>query len=179
MTQRRRSRERGAAMVEAAVAIGLFVAIWACLTFVFELTTRKHAAQIEARDAAWAWALNSCEDGAFSRGGSRVEADDPDALDQVHADSSVPSGTEPLPQEGDVLLDQAANSGQGLELGEHWGVARASASRSEVSGPAFLPLTAMTPSSTVEVLCDEKPRGANPRDVLSFLWGTRDMLWGN
>lgn len=164
-------------MTEAVVALSLFVALWACLTFVFELSTRKHSAQLEARDAAWAWALASCEEGKHTRGGYRMDGDDEGALNQIHADTSVPQGTEALPQEGDELLYQAGRSGQGLELGESWGVARATASRGEVKGPAFLPLNAITPSSTMEVQCDEKPRGARPGDVLAFIWSLRDTLY--
>jgi hypothetical protein len=167
-----KQRERGAAMVEAVVAIPLFLVLFAAAIFVLRLYGHKANSRAEARYAVWAYALNSCEEGQYTTSASTsASGDDPPTLDAVQNEESYPETGE-LPQEGDDLIANANDDpNTDLEIGDDWGVARASVSRGPVIAPP--PLVGMgrdSVTTTMEVQCDEKPRGASPGDVLSFVW---------
>jgi hypothetical protein len=128
---------------------------------------RKLATRGEARSLAWEHALSSCEGGAAST----ADAEGTN-LDAVVADRESVQGAE-LTDEGRELADNARDTGD-LELGDSWGVAEASRSSDGWRSYPGFPRESM--ASRFEVQCDEKPRGADPVAVLSFLWDLRNTV---
>jgi hypothetical protein len=126
----------------------------------------SESARIEARAAAWTFALSSCEGGAGT-----LENDDGGNLDDVLSDPEA-GDTPELGADGEELLDEAGGV-QELELGESWGVASATATREPAT---VLRFASSEISSTQRVQCDEKPRGADPLSVLAFLWDLRNTV---
>lgn len=158
---------RGAVLVEALIVAPLLVLLWCAVSFASDAFGRKLATRGEARALAWEHALGSCEGGAASTAASEGAN-----LDTVVADRESVEGAA-LTDEGRELADNARDTGE-LELGDSWGVAEASrSSDSSRSYPGFAPESM---ASHFEVQCDEKPRGADPVSVLSFLWDLRNTV---
>ena len=61
MAARKRARSRGAAMVEAVVAIPFFIAIFFALSFVSELYVSKQRTISVSRQRAWELAMKNCK----------------------------------------------------------------------------------------------------------------------
>jgi hypothetical protein len=111
--------------------------------------------------------LSSCE------GASATTADaEGTNLDAVAADRESVQGAE-LTDEGRELADNARDTGD-LELGDSWGVAEAS--RSSDAWRSYPGFARPSVASRFQVQCDEKPRGADPVSVLSFLWDLRNTV---
>jgi len=164
---RPRARARGAVVVEALIVAPVLVLLWCALAFASDMFARKLFTRSDARAAAWEHALSSCE------GGAAQTADSEGAnLDAVLADDESVEGAE-LPEEGRELAEQASDTGD-LEFGEDWGVAEASSSSE--GARRFLQFRSERVESEFEVQCDEKPRGADPVSVLSFLWDLRNTV---
>lgn len=172
-------------MTEAIVVIPLFLLLLGLSIFAARLYGNTAQARHDARHAAWTYALQSCE-GDAPAGVVGEEVTDP-TLDLVENDPSLPPDAERIPPEGEELLDDARRSDSGLELGESWGVARATIDRGEVQA-RVLPMfrdphhpnepveTTFATRASFEVQCDEKPRGARPLDVLRFIWSLPETL---
>ena len=179
--RRARSRRlaRGAAMTEAAVAIPFFLILFAALVFVHKLYAVKENTRTEARQAMWAYALNACEPGKYtSKQASKTDSGDQPTLDAMNDDGELPKGSGELPPNGEKLLKQAnSDPNTQLEVGDDWGVSRGVVTAEPVVGTG--PLHSMSTGKIItkmEVQCDEKPRGASPADVLSFLWKLPETL---
>lgn len=167
MRDKKLSRARGAALVEALVIAPMLVLLWCAVSFTSDVFGRKLATRGEARAMAWEHALHSCEGGAATT--SETEGAN---LDAVVSDRESIQGAA-LTDEGRELADNARDTGE-LELGDSWGVAEASTSSDGWrSYPRF---TRERVASRFEVQCDEKPRGADPVSVLSFLWDLRNTV---
>jgi hypothetical protein len=167
MPRTARTCARGAALVETLIVAPLLVLSRCALSVASDMYGRKLATRGEARALAWEHALSSCE------GGSASTADaEGTNLDAVVADRESVEGAA-LTDEGRELADNARGTGD-LELGDSWGVAEASQS----SDPwrSYPPFARERVASTFEVQCDEKPRGADPVSVLSFLWDLRNTV---
>lgn len=165
-------------MVEAAVVIPVFLILFAAVVFVLRLYAHKAESRAEARHQVWSYALNACEQGPYTSSSATTAAgDDPPTLDAVQDEESYPSTGE-LPSEGEDLVANAnADPNTDLEIGDDWGVARASVSRGPVIAPPPLDIASRDQvTTTMEVQCDEKPRGASPGDVLSFVWHLPETL---
>lgn len=162
----RARQARGAALVEALVVIPTLTLLWAALVFVASVYGKKLATRAEARAAVWTYALNSCEGGS----GQRV-AGDGASLDQVTADPESVQGAGLSGEAGDFAGE--ARSQTDLEFGDSWGVAQAS---SERPGNSLFSFSSGSVSTTLKVQCDEKPRGADPVSVLTFLWDLRNTV---
>ncbi len=165
-------------MTEAAASIPLFLILFAALVFVLRLYAFKAQSRADARYAAWAWALNSCEEGPYTSSDATSQAgDDPATLDAVKNEDSYPQGDQMSPEGDDLIAKANQDPSTDLEIGDDWGVARASVTRGPVIAPpplSFAGKRQMT--TTMEVQCDEKPRGASPADVLSFVWHLPETL---
>lgn len=176
---RSRRRSRGAAMTEAAATIPAFLMLFAALVFLSKLYALKGTARMEARAAMWAYALNGCEEGKYTRAGaSKVTTDDAPTADSVKNDPAYPSQGGELGTDGEDLIEKAeADPKTDLAMGKDWGVARATVNKGAVSAPPpFQQWTKKDVTVTMEVQCDEKPRGASPGDVLSFIWSLPETL---
>jgi hypothetical protein len=168
-------------MTEAVVVLPLFLLLLGFSLFAARLYGRTAQARHEARHAAWAYALNACE-GDAPAGVAAQEVSDP-TLDLVADDPSLPPDAERIPEDGEQLLDDARRSDTGLELGDSWGVARATIDRGAVYAsvlPMFrdpnLPNAGFETRASFEVQCNEKARGARPLDVLRFIWSLPETL---
>lgn len=176
---RQRRLRRGAAMTEAAVAIPVFLLLFAAVVFLYRVYSLKGNARMEARAAMWAYALNACEDGKYtSSAAQKVDTHDGPTADSVKDDPAFPKNTGELGSDGEDLIEKAeADPSTDLAMGSDWGVARATVSKGPLAAPPpFQASSGQKLTVTMEVQCDEKPRGASPADVLSFIWSLPDTL---
>jgi hypothetical protein len=153
-------------MLEALVVTSMLVLLWSALLFASRIHAKKLTARGEARAAVWTHALRACEGGAAQRVGS-----DGANLDAVTTDGEAGADAT-LNEEGEQLVTEARSSPEGgsLEFGESWGIAESSSAQ---DGESFLSFSIGSIQSRMQVQCDEKPRGADPRSVLEFLWDLR------
>jgi hypothetical protein len=176
---RTRRRSRGAAMTEAAVSIPVFLLLFAALIFLGKLYAMKGTARMEARSAMWSWALAGCQEGKYTNAAAEtVETHDGPSPESVQNDPAYPGGGAELGTEGDDLVKKAeADPKTELALGNEWGVARAVVNKGAVAAPPpFQEWAKKDVVVSMEVQCDEKPRGASPSDVLSFIWSLPETL---
>jgi hypothetical protein len=175
---RSRRRSRGAAMTEAAVSIPVFLMLFASLIFLSKLYAMKGSARMEARSAMWAWALNGCQEGKYTSAAAKTVETDGPSPQSVADDPEYPTGGAELGSEGQDLVEKAeADPKTDLALGSEWGVARAVVNKGAVAAPPpFQEWAKKDVVVSMEVQCDEKPRGANPGDVLSFIWSLPETL---
>jgi Tfp pilus assembly protein PilV len=61
--RRRRASERGAALVEAAIAIPVFIVLLLGMLFLHDVVANTQKSQLAARDKAWTAAMASCKSG--------------------------------------------------------------------------------------------------------------------
>lgn len=148
---RTRRRRRGAAMVEAVVAIPFFIIVFASMLYTAKLYGEKQRTLREAKQQAWSYALANCEG---SPGSSTSRQQDTDGV-----------GT-------DEAVDKYAPHTDGAELLSDWGTASATVKGTTVASGAIGGFEAKL-STTTRVQCNEKPRDGNVLGVLKFAWGLR------
>ena len=152
---RRRRRSGGAALVEAVVALPLFVMLLAALLQVTRLYLGKLHAFGDARDRAWAHALSGCES----------------ATRQAH---TVRDGSAAalLASQGAALPAQSSGyvaAAGGEELSDSLAGARGSATVSLGAAP-LLGRSGSRLSAELELPCNERPRAGSPIDALGYGW---------
>jgi hypothetical protein len=153
-------------MTEALAVIPVFLILFGAIVFVHRLYSLKGASRAEARNAVWAFALNSCESGRYTTNAAeRAESGDAPVLAEVDPDAQQ------------LIEDANDDPKSDLETSDAWGTAHASVGHGPLVAPA--PLSALgreRVTATMSVQCDEKPRGASAADVLSFLWHLPETL---
>jgi hypothetical protein len=139
----RRRRRRGAALVEAVVAIPFFLLVFACLLYVVRLFLVKEFTLSDARSKVWEYALNSCE------GNGASQSNDP-------------------PPNGPTVKSKYKNATGDAKLETDWGVAKAT-SRGSVATGTYLGISNKL-ATTTTLQCDEKPASGNIINVLKTAW---------
>lgn len=147
---RSRRRRRGAAMVEALVAIPFFIVIFATTMFVGGFYQEKLRTLRESKKCAWDHALAGCN------GGCQAET------------TPGGSGAEVTPPGG--AGDDKANSAPGAEIqsadiNQSKFTVKSKATASNVIGGWVKNI-----ESTTTVMCDEKPEDGDPAGVAKYLW---------
>lgn len=140
---RRRSRQRGAAMAEALVAIPFFIIIFASTMFVGQVYKEKLATLRQSRKAAWAQALPGCAGSGPNelKPPPDSEIDDPEIQNAPGSD---------LIQNGSGKADFTATS---------------EATASNIIGGIKQPLKSRT-----VVMCNEEPKDGNLWGVAKYVW---------
>lgn len=153
---KRSRRARGAAMVEALIAIPFFILIFVSILYIGRLYAEKEHTLHEAKQGAWTYALNNCESGAgTTQGGENPQQ----ALDNQGASSN--SG----------VVSQYAPSSGGSSVLRNWDTAVFTANANVVAD-GLLGGFQNHLSTTTRVQCNEKPhsfQSSTPGGVLGVL----------
>ncbi len=147
---RRRRRERGAAMVEALVAIPFFIVIFATTMFVGQFYSEKLRTIRESKRCAWDHSMNGCKGGCQAdtqSGGSGSEVSPPDGAGDSKANSAP----------GNQIMSK--------DFYQSKFTVKSSATASNAIGGYVKNI-----ESTTTVMCDEVPEDGNPVGVAKYLW---------
>jgi hypothetical protein len=155
-SRRGRGGERGAALVEAAVAIPFFVTIFVCLAFVGNLYVEKQRTVSLSRQAAWVHAMGNCEgqmpDVTTQEGGglegNGFESSESKKFEQAPGGNTTSKG---------FKMAQATIKGK----------VKTTSDKKAVFDQKV--------QTTTWVLCNEKPMDGDLKGMLGFAWG---MLTG-
>jgi hypothetical protein len=145
-----RRRRRGAAMVEALVAIPFFIVIFATTMFVGSFYQEKLRTLRESKRCAWDHALNGCKGGCQAStdpGGSGSEAAPPGGTGDAKSDGS--------PQ-GDIMSKDFFQSKFTVN---------GKITASNVIGGYVRNI-----ESTTTVMCDEVPENGDPVGIATYMW---------
>jgi len=145
---KRRRRERGAAMVEALVAIPFFILVFGFTMFLGTFYGEKMRTLRVSRECAWSNAMLGCNGGC-------------------QASVGVTDGEQLTPPDAQ---DPAANGAPGSEImSKDWYQAtftvKSSATASGVIGGFSKPL-----ESTTRVMCNEEPENGDLAGVVGYIW---------
>lgn len=139
----RKSRfRRGAAFIEAIVAIPFFILIFAATMFMGRLYNDKLKTLRQSREAAWATASAGCEG---------------------------QNGGEPLPEAAGADLGEAQGAPGTEMLAEGFGNASTTMT-AKVNAGGVLGAWGVTVKSTTVVACNEKRRDTTPWSIVSYVW---------
>lgn len=142
----KRRRQRGAAMVEALVAIPFFIVIFALTMFVGQFYQEKLKTIRESKRCAWDHALNGC------KGGCNADTEG----------TGSGSATQPPGQTGDSQTDSQLTS---KDVYQSKFTVKSKATASNVIGGYSRQI-----ESTTTVTCDEVPEDGNPIGIAKYLW---------
>lgn len=146
-----RRRRRGAAMVEALVAIPFFIVIFATTMFAGSFYQEKLRTMRESKRCAWDHAINGCS------GGCKAEST---AVAGSGSTTSAGTGT------GDGKSDNAPGSElMSKDLNQSKFTVQGKATASNIIGGYVRNI-----ESTTTVMCDEVPENGNPIGVAKYLW---------
>jgi Flp pilus assembly protein TadG len=151
----RSRRARGAAMVEALVAIPFFIVIFVSILYIGHLYGEKQRTLREAKQGAWSYALNNCEGG--SNATEQTDDNPQEALDSQGASSDS----------GDI--DKYAPSSGGSSFLKSWGTAVYTV-KGTVVADGLLGGFQNSLSTTDRVQCNEKPEDGTVDGVLKYGW---------
>jgi hypothetical protein len=146
----RRLCQRGAAMVEALVAIPFFVVIFACTMFVGSFYQEKLRTMAESKRCAWDHSLNGCNGGCSANTGS------------------AGSGAEVQPPGGTGSSKTQGSPGSQIMSKDFYQssfTVQSKTQASNVIGGFVKPI-----QSTTTVMCDEVPEDGNIVGVAKYLW---------
>jgi hypothetical protein len=156
---RKRSRERGAAMVEGVVAIPFFLIMFAGIMFVGKLYETKMRVMRQTKEAAWDYAMCNCNDKG-----------DPISSRCITPESASagPGGSEGGKPEGfDPMEVEKAGKGPGGDMAtKKFGSSLASMS-TQITGDKFIGGFTKTVSSRTKVMCNETPHNGDVKG-----WGS-------
>jgi hypothetical protein len=146
----KRRRKRGAAMVEALLAIPFFIVIFATTMFVGGFYNEKLRTMRESKRCAWDHAINGCS------GGCNAETGSAGSGQEVQS----PNGT------GDPKTDNAPG-GQIMSKDFYQSkfTVKSTATASNTIGGFTRNI-----ESTTTVLCDEVPENGDPVGIAKYLW---------
>ena len=148
--RRSRRRQRGAAMVEALVAIPFFIVIFATTMFVGSFYQEKLRTMRESKRCAWDHSVHGCTGGC---------AADTSATGNS-GEVQPPGGT------GDGKTDGAPGSQiMSKDVNQSRFTVKSQAAASNVIGGYVKSI-----ESTTTVLCDEVPEDGDPVGVAKYLW---------
>lgn len=149
-----RRRQRGAAMVEAAVSIPFFITIFVALAFVGKLYIEKQRTLSSARQLAWVYSMKNCDG-------------QPPTQELQNQDAG------PIPQQDGMDFSstgqfEGAPGGDTVSKGSRTAVATVKGSANAGTQQKVYEKKIQT---TVKVTCNEKPQKGNIQGVLSTAWG--------
>lgn len=146
----KRRRRRGAAMVEALVAIPFFIVIFATTMFAGRFYQEKLRTIRESKRCAWDHALNGCKGGCQAEtttAGSGAEVQSPGGTGDTKTDSSPQS----------EIMSKDFNQSKFTVQGK--------ATASNIIGGYVRNI-----ESTTTVMCDEVPENGDPVGIAKYLW---------
>jgi hypothetical protein len=146
---RRRSGERGAAMVEAVVAIPFFLLMFAGILFVGNLYQTKMTVMRQAKESAWNYAMCNCGESGDGMSTKCQPADGP-AAGSGGSDTASPTGYDP------GSISKVGSGPSGELASKSFGSSKASMEQS-VTADGFLGGFSKKMSSQTKVMCNEAP----------------------
>lgn len=146
----KRRRQRGAAMVEALVAIPFFIVIFAVTMFVGQFYQEKLRTIRESKRCAWDHALNGC------KGGCQADT------------STAGSGSEVQPPGG--TGDSKANGAQDGTIASKDFYQSKFTVKSQATASNMIGGYVKNIESTTTVMCDEVPENGDPIGIAKYLW---------
>ena len=150
----KRRRRRGAAMVEALVAIPFFIIIFATTMFVGSFYQEKLKTIRESKKCAWDHAIAGC------KGGCQADTEVGGSGNEVQS----PGGT------GDSKTDSAPGGEiQSKDFYQSKFTVKSKATASNVIGGYVKNI-----ESTTTVMCDEVPENGDPAGIAKYLWNNGD-----
>jgi hypothetical protein len=148
---RRRLRRRGAAMVEALVAIPFFIVIFGCIMFVGSFYQEKLRTMADSKRCAWDHSINGCNGGCNANtatAGSGSELQQPGG-------GTGSSKTQGSP--GSQIMSK--------DFYQSSFTVQSQTQASNAIGGFVKPI-----QSTTTVMCDEVPEDGNLAGVAQYLW---------
>jgi Flp pilus assembly protein TadG len=145
----KRRRRRGAAMVEALVAIPFFIVIFATTMFVGSFYQEKLRTLRESKKCAWDHALAGC------KGGCQADTSTVGSSGEVGANGTGDNKANNAP--GGEIMSKDVNQSKFTVQGK-------------VTAANIIGGYVRNVESTTTVLCDEVPEDGNPIGVASYLW---------
>lgn len=145
----KRRRRRGAAMVEALVAIPFFIVIFATTMFVGSFYQEKLRTIRESKKCAWDHSINGC------KGGCQADTSTVGSSSEVGSNGTGDGKADSAPG-GEIMSKDVNQSKFTVE---------SKATASNIIGGYVRKI-----ESTTTVLCDEVPEDGNPLGVASYLW---------
>jgi hypothetical protein len=149
----RRSRERGAAMVEGVVAIPFFLIMFAGIVFVGKLYESKMRVMRVAKESAWNYAMCNCADKGDPIS-SQCKTGEGAAAGSGGSDSAKPEGFDPS-EVG------KGGSGPGSELATKQLGSSYAQMETKVTADKFLGSFTKSVSSRTKVMCNETPHNGD------------------
>ncbi|MFT3774352.1 MAG: hypothetical protein QM820_54015 [Minicystis sp.] len=147
----KRRRRRGAAMVEALVAIPFFIVIFATTMFVGSFYQEKLRTIRESKKCAWDHALNGCKGGCQAETGTAGSGNEVQTPGGGTGDTKANGGPQSEIMSKDFYQSKFTVSGK--------------ATASNVIGGYVRNI-----ESTTTVLCDEVPENGDPIGIAKYLW---------
>lgn len=148
--RRSRRRQRGAAMVEALVAIPFFIVIFATTMFVGSFYQEKLRTMRDSKRCAWDHSINGCNGGCSadtSSAGNSAEVQPPGGTGNSKSDSAP----------GSQIMSK--------DVYQSKFTVKSQAAASNVIGGYVKSI-----ESTTTVMCDEVPENGDPIGVAKYLW---------
>lgn len=167
MKNAKRSKQRGAAMIEGIVVMTVMLVFLGMMTW----AERAYAAKIDQMSATRSdvlfWASHSCE--------TAPPADDPATVPAFGAESDTPIATADADTTtaDSVSAQLPSDNGGAAELVRHWNMASTERA-TDVEGSAIVNLEKQKLSTHVHtqswVACNEKSYGGDYKALAEFLW---------
>lgn len=151
--RRRRSSERGAAMVEGVVAIPFFLIMFAGIVFVGKLYETKMRVMRFTKEAAWNYAMCNCNDKGDPIS-STCRAAEGASAGSGGADTAKPEGYDP----SEVAK---GGSGPGSDLATKQLGSSYAQMEAKVTADRFLGAYTKSVSSRTKVMCNETPHNGD------------------
>jgi hypothetical protein len=149
--RRRRLRQRGAAMVEALVAIPFFVVIFACTMFVGSFYQEKLRTIAESKRCAWDHSINGCS------GGCNAGTADVGSGSEIQQPGSGTGSAKTTGSPGSQIMSK--------DFYQSSFTVQSQTQASNVIGGFVKPI-----QSTTTVMCDEVPENGDLSGVAKYLW---------
>jgi hypothetical protein len=147
--RRRARRERGAAMVEALVAIPFFIVIFACTMFVGSFYQEKMRTLADSKRCAWDHSINGCQGGCA-------------------ADTSTEGSSSQLTPTNSTGSTKTSNA-PGSQIMSADFYQSAFTVKSSTTASSSIGGYVKQISSTTTVMCAEVPEDGNPVGVAQYL----------
>lgn len=179
-TSQSRGDQRGTAMVEAVLAIPVFVLLLAGVVYVHGIYTGKIRAMADARAFAWTYATRSCQaaptpeqlgikDSSSAAPNGTVSADGTDVPGQLAQSGNAISSTgtaidgSPVVQDVEAGHIGGANGTRGMAVGQ---------SHVQMHASSVLGAVPTAATATVAVMCNEVPADGTPQ---GFITAAKDL----
>lgn len=166
----RRSRARGAASVEALVALPVLILIFISLMYVRDLVVQKQAAEMQARSCAWQYAMGNCQQVPAGCAGvlSSPKTEDGHASPELYDALKEGKDDALRGDDGTGIVEHIVGSLLGPALESAFGRSVNASTSRAVDRPALYGPGTTTVSGKTHLACNLMPE--TPEDVAKDAW---------